>query len=103
MRAMVSDYRASGLTAARWCEKNGCSIGRLKYWIARCNKLANASESGGWARLDVVGSRSGSASGVSVRVGVATIDIEAEFDRGVLDEVLQVVLAQGRLEGVATC
>jgi len=57
-RRRIADYRAGDLTMLQWCEKTGYSIGQLKYWIAKCNKLARKSEAGGWARVDVVDSNS---------------------------------------------
>ena len=91
MQERIADYRASGLTAMQWCERTGCSIGRLKYWITRCNKLAKVSEAGGWARVDVVGSRPETE--IAVRVGSATVEIRAGFDSTLLSEVLRVVVA----------
>ena len=85
-RRRIADYRAGDLTMLQWCEKTGYSIGQLKYWIAKCNKLARKSEAGGWARVDVVDSNS--TAKITVHVGVARIEIERGFDRAVLGEVM---------------
>ena len=87
-RRRIADYRAGDLTMIHWCEKTGYSIGQLKYWIAKCNKLARKSEAGGWARVEIVDSNS--TAKITVRVGVARIEVEPGFDRAVLGEVLRV-------------
>jgi hypothetical protein len=85
-RERIEDYRTGGLTMIQWCEKTGYSIGQLKYWIAKCNKLARKSEAGGWARVEIVDSNS--TAKITVHVGVARIEIERGFDRAVLGEVM---------------
>jgi glycerol-3-phosphate responsive antiterminator len=74
----------------QWCEKMGYSIGQLKYWITKCNKLARKSETSEWARVEIVDSNSTAASKITVRVGVDLIEVEPGFDRTVLGEVLRV-------------
>jgi hypothetical protein len=87
-RERIADYRAGDLTMLQWCEKTGYSIGQLKYWIAKCNKLARKPEAGGWARVEIVDSNS--TAKITVHVGVARIEIERGFDRAVLGEVMRV-------------
>ena len=48
---------------------------------------------GGWSRVEVVDSNPASASGISVRVGIARIDVESGFDKAVLGEVMRVAAA----------
>jgi len=87
-RERIADYRAGELTMLEWCEKTGYSIGQLKYWITKCNRLARKSEAGGWARVEVVDSNS--TAKITVRVGIARIEVERGFDRIVLGEVMGV-------------
>ena len=89
-RERIADYRAGELTMIQWCEKTGYSIAQLKYWIAKCNKLARKSEAGGWARVEIADSGKIVASKIAVHVGVARIEIERGFDRAVLGEVMRV-------------
>jgi hypothetical protein len=86
-RERIADYRAGELTMLEWCEKTGYSIGQLKYWIAKCNKLARKSESG-WARVEIA--ESDSTAKITVCVGVARIEVERGFDRTILGEVMRV-------------
>lgn len=86
----IADYRSSGLTLARWCEKTGFSVGQTKYWITKINKQTRTNRSSVWARLDVVDS-SKADSQVTVRIGVARIEVRPGFDRSLLSEVLSVV------------
>ena len=87
-RKRIEDYWTGELTMIQWCEKTGYSIGQLKYWITKCNKLARKSEAGGWARVDVVDSSS--TAKITVCVGVARIEVERGFDRTILGEVMRV-------------
>jgi hypothetical protein len=89
-RERIVDYRTGGLTMIEWCGKTGYSIGQLKYWITKCNKLARKSEASEWARVEIVDSNSTAASKITVRVGVARIEVERGFDRTVLGEVMRV-------------
>ena len=57
-RERIEDYRTGGLTMIQWCEKTGYSIGQLKYWIGKCNRLVRKSQAGGFARVEVVDSNS---------------------------------------------
>jgi hypothetical protein len=88
-RERIADYRAGDLTMLEWCEKTGYSIGQLKYWITKCNKLARKPEAG-WARVNVVDSSGAAESKITVRVGIARIDVERGFDQAVLCEVMRV-------------
>jgi hypothetical protein len=87
-RERIEDYRTGGLTMIQWCEKTGYSMGQLKYWIAKCNKLARKSEAGGFALVEIVDSSS--TAKITVRVGVARIEVERGFDRAILAEVMRV-------------
>jgi hypothetical protein len=87
-RERIEDYRTGGLTMIQWCEKTGYSIGQLKYWITKCNKLARNTEAGGWARVEIVDSNL--TAKITVCVGVARIEIERGFDKSVLSEVMRV-------------
>ena len=87
----VADYKGSGLTKVQWCEKTGFSTRQLKYWVTKVNRLGRTSESAGWAQLEVADSGSGLSSGISIRVGIARIEVEPGFDKAVLGEVMRVV------------
>ena len=89
-RERIEDYRTGELTMLEWCEKTGYSIGQLKYWITKCSKLARKPETSGWARVEIVDSNSTAASKITVRVGVARIEVEPGFDRAILAEVMRV-------------
>ena len=86
----ILDYRTGGLTMIQWCEKSGYSIGQLKYWITKCNRLARKSAAGGFARVEITDSYETAASKITVRVGVALIEVELGFDRALLGDVMRV-------------
>lgn len=43
--AMVEAYRASGLTADKWCNENQVKLSNLRYWIFRSNQLQEPEQS----------------------------------------------------------
>jgi hypothetical protein len=92
-RARVDDYRSSGLSAPKWCQKNEVTLHQLRYWVRRIRQIDQ--QPGGWARVEVRGDGpSGSVDGgsaLTVRVGAASIDVRPGFDSSLLSEVLTVV------------
>jgi transposase-like protein len=112
----VSDYLSSEMTVADWCKHNGFRPGQLRYWLrqaretgytddgtSRCSEVSQP-----WACVELADDDCADAasvpvmstdrkqmaeSGVSVRVGAATIDVRRGFDAVLLSEVLRVVVA----------
>ena len=37
-RQQVSNFRASGQTAAVWCSENNLSVNTLRYWLTKCKR-----------------------------------------------------------------
>jgi hypothetical protein len=98
-RERIVDYRASGLSGARWCERTGQSIWQLRYWINRINKIDSLSAgpdrttaSDGWARVELAAPKaSATSTGIRICMGSARIEVDAGFDKSALSEVLAVV------------
>ena len=84
----ITEYRASGLSAVRWCEKTGHSVWQLRYWVKKIDRLTGSSDTPGWAKVEIANGTG--CSGITVCVGVARIEVESGFDRRVLGEVLKV-------------
>ena len=96
-QARVAEYEASGLTMRKWCERNGFRDGQLRYWL---KKARDAGQNQSWARVELVGEGVADAAnpavmstGLTVRVGAATIEVRSGFDSALLSEVLRVVVA----------
>jgi hypothetical protein len=83
----VAEFRASGLSARKWCEQNEISEHKLRYWISRLSEWPQPVD---WARVDVAASRTFSSS-ISINIGVASIEVRGGFDPDLLLEVLSVV------------
>ena len=41
-RQQVTEFRASGQTAAAWCSENNIKITTLRYWLTKCDREAKA-------------------------------------------------------------
>ena len=118
-QARTAEYEARGLSVREWCEKTGFTVHQLRYWLRKLRNTADSQASldagSGWACVElvedgvadqavqpnpVVLSSSVKCSdtamgdgGVSLRVGVATIEVRRGFDSTLLSEVLRVVVA----------
>ena len=104
----VSDYLSSEMTVSDWCEHNGFRVGQLRYWLRQARETGYTDGSQSWVCVELADDDCADAasvpvvstdreqateSGVSVRVGVATIDVRRGFDTVLLSEVLRVVVA----------
>jgi len=106
-QARVADYHASELTMREWCLKNGFRDGQLRYWLRKSRETGHDQS---WACVELVSEGVANAAnpavmstelnrtaacepGVTVRVGVATIEVRPGFDTHLLSEVLRVVVA----------
>ena len=83
----VAGFRASGLSARKWCEQNEISEHKLRYWVSR---LSEWPQPVAWARVEVADSRT-LPSSISINIGVASIEVRRGFDPDLLLEVLNVV------------
>ena len=98
----IADYRASGLTAAAWCAREGITVSQLKYWIQKARKAAKEVGAPKWTRVEVA-PESPAASKITINVGAARIEVESGFDSLLLSEVLRVALVLSKTEGTASC
>lgn len=87
--AMVEAYRASGLTAAKWCIENHVKLSNLKYWISRSNQLLKAEQSSpGFVEYQADALRY---SAVSVYVNDFRIELNSGFEPQVFCKAIQLL------------
>lgn len=91
-RERVRAFRASGQSVRSWCAEHGVKEHQLRYWLRRLHPAdapgpqwipVTLHGAGGWQETG----------GVLIRIGRATIEVEAGFDRTLLADVVR-VLAQ---------
>jgi hypothetical protein len=41
---VISDFRASGQTAAAWCSENNININTLRSWLTKCSREAKVDQ-----------------------------------------------------------
>jgi hypothetical protein len=85
----IEEYRASGLSAREWCERNGVSQHKLRYWIERSREYPEKID---WTQMEIADSDTGEG-GVSIRIGAAYIEVEEGFNHTLLYDVLHVVVS----------
>jgi hypothetical protein len=97
--AEVSAWRASGLTARRFCDGRGYSATRLYWWSSQLKRSGPESSSPGTrsvrvARVVLERSRpAAEAAPIVIQVGGARVEVSGDIDRAALSVVLQ-TLAQ---------
>lgn len=86
----IEAFLASGLSQAAWCREQGLRENQLGYWLRKRSVAAAALTNKGWIRVHAAMPHK---SGVSLRVGSITLEIESDFDGQVLTDVIRSVMA----------
>jgi transposase-like protein len=91
---LVSEQRASGLTASAWCREHGVQSASFYNWRKRLSVgEGNVPPPVEW--LPVASAEAPAlSSGLTLRVGAVCIDIASSFNRQVLSDVLGVLDAR---------
>ena len=94
----IKDYRASGLTAVKWSEKNNVSVHKLRYYINKFNKekkLESKQESKEPKWVSVVPEKpiveNKSESPLKITIGKATIEVVPGFDEDTFKSVIRIL------------
>ena len=92
--AEVAAWRASGMTASKFCEERGYAATRLYWWSSQLKRSEGSTKrKAGVAMARVVRSGAAEASSprtpIVIQVGNARVEVTADVDRGVLSTVLQ--------------
>ncbi len=88
---LIQNYRASGLTAAQWCETNGFKINQLRWQITKRQKLNMNDQTIKWMPLQTDSIPSESSS-ITVKIGKAEISVSEGFNKGLFAEVVHSLL-----------
>jgi hypothetical protein len=94
--SVIARQAASGGSVAGWCRDQEINVQQFHYWRKRLGSAPElTARSGGpepvqWLAVDPV-SVPAARSGVTLRVGQVSIDVDAGFDRFLLSEVLGVL------------
>ena len=100
-RQHVRAFESSGMTRVRFCFQKKIKTHQLDYWRRRFhrNDPAVGSCTADWIPLEVRdGQTRGQGSGISLRIGLLTIEVKPGFDR----EFLQSLLAEHRFRTEGT-
>lgn len=82
----IQDFLASGQSQKAWCEQHGLRSNQLGYWLRKLKTDTDPHGNGRWISLDTIAP---SGSGVSLRVGNVTFEVERGFDQQVLADVVR--------------
>ena len=83
-RKRLEGFDDSGMTAQRWCDKNGISLDRFYFWRRRFRDATQppAAQPNGWAVLQIAPSAAPPAApgAIAVRIGAVSIEVQPGFD-----------------------
>jgi len=89
----VTEYRASGLSAAAFCRQSGIKASTFSYWVKKLDTDHRDAEIAEklpeWISIPI----KLESSNISVRIGQATIDVGSGCDESLLMLVLKTVMA----------
>lgn len=93
----IEAYRASGLTAKKWCEENEVSFHALGYWSRKFKKEnAATGDAKQWLSVEMPKSaketsKVNPSTAIKIQVGVATIEVEPRFDAVAFKNVVRIL------------
>jgi len=88
----IAAYRASGLTQAKWCERNGLKVHQLKYWLKRIEgSNATPNPSTKWASVVMEDSSFSEEDSIQVKIGECSIEVKQGFHPSLLADVVKVL------------
>lgn len=88
-QARVSEFEASGMSAAAWAAATGIGVHKLLYWSKKFQSSApQPTGCPQWLPIEF-GSSSSSEDCLKVRVGQAVVEVRTGFDPGLLTEVVR--------------
>ncbi len=87
----IADYRASGLSRAKWCQQNSLKAHQLKYWLKRMeDPTVSSKPSTTWTSVVMVNPSSDDGS-IQVKIGECSIEVKQGFNPSLLADVVKVL------------
>lgn len=93
----IKAYKASGQTQAAFCRENNLNIKQLCYWLRKYRSIEqeqnnNCDKNPSWLTFDIKSSLNQTQGNViNVRVGKAVVEINPDFDKNHLLNILKVL------------
>lgn len=84
--ARIAEFRASGLSGARWCKEKGLNARQLYYWLARVKDPSTKPEcQPKWLEVKI----EETVNTLEVKIGKAVIEVRPGFDPELLSRVVR--------------
>ena len=90
----IAHFKASGMTQTKWCEENGESIHKLKYWLYKIERQKrNENEKSNWVSMIIEDETTPDPSDTTlqIKIGQATIEVKPEFNPALLADVVKLL------------
>lgn len=83
----IADFKASGLSGAKWCAAHNLKTNQLWYWFKKLHPEMPAKKSVQWLPVEI----SDSEPALTVKIGPAMIEVRNDFDPQLLISVVKVL------------
>jgi hypothetical protein len=89
----IAAFRASGKkNVTAWCEQQNISVNSMYYWLKKDGKSKDLqAKSPLWLPIEITQPTPITLPVLTVKIGIASIEIPAGFDSAILSEVVQVL------------
>ncbi|MEA4884636.1 MAG: hypothetical protein VB144_13475 [Clostridia bacterium] len=88
-KARIAEFRASGLSGSKWCEKNGFRKKQFFYWLAKFKEADTQLEAPAqWLQVQACEPEA-LASTIEIRIGKATVEVKPDFDPQLLVRIVR--------------
>lgn len=88
----IAEFLKSGLDRKTYCEQNNLKMHSLDYWRSKLKRRSPTGDKkapGKWVTLQVADQEAGNA-GIRIRVGRLVIELDSNFNRDALADVLKI-------------
>ena len=90
--SQINSYKASGMSAVKWCKENQMKLCTLRYWLRKIKAEQNQKQSeNGWVSFAVDNPVHTPGSLISIKAGAFSVEIQPGFDRSTLTEVITAI------------
>lgn len=88
--SLILEYRASGLSALRWCQEKGLKVSQLRWQISKRQKINKNKQSIQWIPLQT--GCTGPRPSITAKIGNVEISVSEGFNKELFAEVIQSLL-----------
>ncbi|MBU5593903.1 IS66 family insertion sequence element accessory protein TnpB [Amphibacillus sp. MSJ-3] len=92
--ARIEDWRASGLSKAKWCRDNGFKEHQMYYWLQKINNSASPTDQPAnidWLPVQVTDELDEPKGSVLIHIDRFSVEVQSGSDIGLLSKIIHVI------------